>query len=118
MAGGIALANGTPTPLYHALKALNREFAAIAKELQPLRSIGVFHVGMSPPGTVPLPAKLPIRFDPPIASLPYSPPERVRGYLLGCFGAGDKITHAVVVNLDYKASSNVALAGTGNHRGI
>ena len=114
MAGGIALANGTPTPLYHALKALNREFAAIAKELQPLRSIGVFHVGMSPPGTVPLPAKMPIRFDPPIASLPYSPPERVRGYLLGCFGAGDKTTHAVVVNLDYKASSTVALAGTGN----
>ena len=38
--GGIALADGTPTPLYHALKSLNREFVAIAKELQPLRSTG------------------------------------------------------------------------------
>jgi hypothetical protein len=110
--GGIALANGTPTPLYHALKSLNREFAAIAKELQPLRSIGAYHAGMSPPGTNPLPAKWPLRFDPPIAPLPYSPPERVRGYLVGCFGADDKTTHAVVVNLDYKAAAKVAVVGT------
>lgn len=112
MTGGIALANGTPTPLYHALKPLNREFVAIAKELQPLRSIGVYHAGMSPPGSIPLPAKLPLRFDPPIASLPYSPPERVRGYLLGSFGTSDKMTHAVVVNLDYKTAAQVALVAT------
>ena len=112
MAGGIALANGTPTPLYHALKPLNREFAAIAKELQPLRSIGAYHAGMSPPGSNPLPAKFPLRLDPPIASMPYSPPERVRGYLLGCFGAGDEVTHAVVVNLDYKAAAKVTLVET------
>ena len=118
MTGGIALANGTPTPLYHALKPLNREFAAIAKELQPLHSIGVYHAGMSPPGSNPLPAKLPLRFDPPIASLPYTPPERVRGYLLGCFGTGDKVTHAVVVNLDYKAAAKVALVGTSDVEGF
>ncbi len=112
MTGGIALASGTPTPLYHALKSLNREFAAIAKELQPLRSIGAYHAGMSPPGSAPLPAELPIRFDSPVAPLPYLPPERVRGYLLGCFGAGDKTTHAVVVNLDYKAAAKVTLVGT------
>ena len=114
MTGGIALANGTPTPLYHALKSLNREFAAIAKELQPLRSIGAYHTGMSPPGSNPLPAISPIRFDPPVTSLPYSPPERVRGYLLGCFGAGDKVSHAVVVNLDYKAAGTVTLVGTSD----
>ena len=43
--GGIALADGTPTPLYHALKPLNREFIAIATELQPLKSLGVYHAG-------------------------------------------------------------------------
>jgi len=36
--GAIAKADGSPTPLYHALKSLNREFVAIATQLQPLRS--------------------------------------------------------------------------------
>jgi hypothetical protein len=111
MTGGIALANGAPTPLYHALKSANREFVAIAKELLPLPSLGVYHAGMSPPGSSPLPEKLPFRFDPPIAAMRYQPPERVRGYLLGCFGAGDKASHAVVVNLDYKAAAKVTLVG-------
>ena len=41
--GGIALPDGTPTPIYHTLKSLNREFVAIAQELfqkEPLRSLG------------------------------------------------------------------------------
>ena len=33
--GAIALPDGTPTPIYHALKSLNREFVKIAAELQP-----------------------------------------------------------------------------------
>ena len=112
--GGIALPDGTPTPLYHALKSLNREFVAIAKELQPLRSLAVYHAGMSPPGTEGLPPKAPFRFDPPIAPLAYSPPERVRGFLLGYFGTDDKPSHVVAVNLDYKAEAMVVLAGPGN----
>ena len=40
--GGIALADGTPTPIYHALKTLNREFVATAEVLQPLRSLAVY----------------------------------------------------------------------------
>ena len=59
--GGMALADGTPTPIYHALKTLNREFVAIAQELQPLKSLGVYHAGMRPPGTVPLPVDAPFR---------------------------------------------------------
>jgi hypothetical protein len=112
--GGIASANGAPTPLYHSLKSINREFATIANELQPLKSLGVYHAGMSPPGSVPLPDKLPVRFDPPIAPLPYHPPEHVRGFVLGCFGTGEKPSHVVVVNLDYKTPAAVALVGTGN----
>jgi hypothetical protein len=111
--GGIALPDGTPTPLYHALKSLNREFVAIAKELQPLRSLAVYHAGMSPPGSERLPQKAAFRFDPPIAPLAYSPPERVRGFLLGCFGMDDTPSHVVVVNLDYKAEAKVVLAGPG-----
>jgi hypothetical protein len=112
--GGIALADGTPTPLYQTLKSLNREFVAIAKELQPLRSLAVYHAGMSPPGTEPSPAAAPFRFDPPVAPLAYKPPERVCGFLLGYFGANDEPSHVVVVNLDYKAEAAVGLTGPGN----
>ena len=114
VSGGIVRANLTPTPLYHALKSLNREFVAVAKELQPLRSLAVYHAGMLPPGAEVLPAKAPFRFDPPLAPLAYAPPERVRGLLLGYFGTADKPSHVVVVNLDYKAEATVVLAGPGS----
>ena len=112
--GGIALPDGTPTPIYHALKTLNREFVAIAGELQPLRSLAVYHAGMTPPGSEPLPADAPFRLDPPVAPMAYQPPERVRGFLLGYFGKADKPSHVVVVNLDYKAENKVTLVGPGN----
>ncbi len=111
--GGIALPDGTPTPLYQALKSINREFVAAAKELQPLRSLSVYHVGMAPPGTVALPANAPFRFDPPVAPRAYAPLERVRGFLLGYFGTGEKPSHIVAVNLDYKAEATVVLIGPG-----
>jgi hypothetical protein len=112
--GGIALADGTPTPLYHALKSLNREFVAIAKELQPLRSLRVYHAGMSPRGSEPLPPSAPFRCEPAIAESKYHPSERVRGFLLGYFGKGDKPSHAVVVNLDYKEEATAGLLGPGD----
>jgi hypothetical protein len=112
--GGIALADGTPTPLYNSLKSLNREFLAIAKELQPLRSLAVYHAGSTPPGSEQLPSKAPFRFDPPVDHLDYSPPERVRGVLIGYFGAGDTPSHAVAVNLDYKNEATVGLTGPGS----
>ena len=52
--GGIALPNGKTTQLYEPLKTYNREFVAIAKELQPLTSLAVYHTGMLPMGTVAL----------------------------------------------------------------
>lgn len=109
--GGIALADGTPTPLYHALTSLNREFAAIGKELQPLKSLGVYHAGMSPPGSEALPATAPFHFDPPVAPISYNPPERVRGFLLGYFGPDSTPSHVVAVNLDYRAEATVSLSG-------
>jgi len=112
--GGLALPDGTPTPIYHALKSLNREFVAIAGELQPLESLAVYHAGMTPPGAVPLPADAPFRLDPPVPDLAYQPPERVRGVLLGYFGEASRPSRVVVVNLDYQAEAVVALIGPGN----
>ena len=109
--GGMALADGTPTPLYHALKTLNREFVAIAKELQPLKSHGVFHGGMQPPGVAPLPKESAFTFDPPIPAMDYRPGERVEGVVLSLFGAGDAATHTLVVNPDYKLERTVGLTG-------
>ncbi|HWE94209.1 MAG TPA: hypothetical protein VG269_09615 [Tepidisphaeraceae bacterium] len=107
--GGIAAANGTPTPLYATLKTLNPEFVAIAKELQPLRSLAVYHTTMNEPGCIPLPPNSP--FHP----APAGPEANTRGLLLGYFAregaAADKPTHVVVVNLDYKTETRTTLVG-------
>lgn len=113
--GMVAQADGTPTPLYHALKSLNREFTAIASELEHHPSLGVYHAGMMPPGANPLPETAAFQFDPAPAAIPYRPPERVRGALLGLFGPADSqtqptaATHALVVNLDYGAETTLGL---------
>jgi len=40
-------------------------------------------------------------------------PTMPRGFLLGFFGAAEKPTHAVVVNLDYTADVSTTLTGPG-----
>jgi hypothetical protein len=118
--GMIANADGTPTTLYHALKTLNREFVAIAAELQPYYSLGVYHAGMLPPGAEPLPKAATFRFDPSVPDEEYKPPKPVKGVLAGFFGRVEKDkkpsqpTHVVVVNLDYKADTVVGLVGPSN----
>lgn len=104
--GGMALPDGTPTPLYHAAKVLNRHFVAIASELQPLASLGVYHVGSLPPGAVPLNAEARFRIRPakPTAA----------GFVLGYFGlANGPASHVVVVNLDYRSAVTSELEGPG-----
>ncbi len=105
--GSLVSLDGTPGPLYIALKSYNREFAAMAKELQPLRSLGVYHTSMREMGCEPLPADAAflIRTVPSSAS--------ARGFLLGFFGATEKPTHVVVVNLDYSAGVSTSLVGRG-----
>ena len=112
--GAIALADGTPTPIYHSLKSLNRQFVAIARELQPLESLAVYHAGMTPPGAEPLPADLSLRLDPAMPLLDYKPPERVRGASLGYFGKTGRPSHVVLVNLDYKTETTLTLVGPSN----
>ena len=105
--GSLVSLDGIPGPLYHAVKSYNREFIAIARELQPLRSLGVYHTSMREPGCEPLPADAHFRLD--CSQSPASP----RGFLLGFFGAAEKPTHVVAVNLDYTAEVSTSLVGPG-----
>jgi hypothetical protein len=114
--GAIANADGTPTSLYPALKILNREFVAIASQLQPLQSQGVYHSGMMPPGAEALPKNAVFTLDPPLPAMKYQPPTPVKGILIGDFAPAGKNdsappTHAVVVNLDYKSPASIGLRG-------
>ncbi|MEW6360093.1 MAG: hypothetical protein AB1696_27405 [Planctomycetota bacterium] len=116
--GAMANADGTTTPLYDAAKSLNREFEAIAAELQPLRSLGAYHVGMTPPGVEPLPADAAFRLDPPVAPVEFKSLAPVEGFALGFFGKAEgggasRATHVVVVNLDYKRGAATAVVGPG-----
>ena len=115
--GGIANADGTPTPLYGALKTLNREFVAIARQLQPLRSLGVYHVGMMPPGTIPVSKDARFNTEYSVLKREYKAPAPVKGLMFGCFGPVTRPgkpsteTHALVVNLDYASEAVVPIRG-------
>ena len=114
--GGMARADGTTTPQYEAARVLNREFVAIAAQLQPLRSLGAYHVGKVYRGAEPVPSSSLFRLD---ASAMDLDPLPADGMLLGCFGkpgAAGKIgrpTHVLVVNLDYRNPVRAAVIGPG-----
>ena len=91
----------TPTPLYWPVSRINRDFLAIAKELQPLKSIGVYHCGTIPKGGLPLPERGVFTLE--------NPSQNV---LLGYFGKNvSHPTHVLVVNLDYKNAVDTVLVG-------
>ena len=114
--GGMARADGTTTPQYEAARVLNREFVAIAAQLQPLRSLGAYHVGKAYRGAEPLPASSLFRLD---TGAPGLDPLPADGMLLGCFGKPGSTgkpagpTHVLVVNLDYRNAVRTALTGPG-----
>jgi hypothetical protein len=111
--GGIALADGTPTPIYDALRSFNSEFVAVAAQTQPLHLLAVYHSGHQPPGTHPVPTNGLFQLDPPFPTISYNAPEPVNGVLLSCFAdASEKsASHVLVVNLDYAASKTVGIRG-------
>jgi hypothetical protein len=115
--GAVAHADGTVTPLYYTLKTLNREFVSLAQQLQPLCSLGVYHAGMLPQGTEPVPANGRFQLDPPVPAMSYTNLQPVKGVLLGYFGPAGKgkraptPTHVMVVNLDYQAEAVVGIRG-------
>ena len=85
--------------------------------MQPLRSLGVYHAGMFPPGTEPVPADGRFQLDPPVPAMSFTNLQPVKGVLLGYFGPAGKgkkpptPTHVMVVNLDYQAEAVVGIRG-------
>jgi len=124
--GGIVDSQGKPTAIYDTLKAVNREFVAIARQSRKWKPIGPFlkgyRPGKLPPGTTALPSHS--SFD--IQSIPndqtfhygvnYGQP--LRGVLFGFFGKNSSTlkdaTAAVVVNLDYSVGKTYTIKGPGN----
>lgn len=110
--GGMANPDGTPTPLYHAAQVLNRRFEAVAEQLQPLQSLAAYHAGKVPLGAAALPDDSPIQVK--AAGANPGTAGEGEGWLLGLFGpAADRPTHAVVVNLDYRAARTAEVQGAG-----
>jgi Beta-galactosidase len=100
--------DGTTTVQYAAAKELNPQFIAIAKELQPLNSLGAYHIGGNYKWTKILPRNAPFRLD------SYDKSPLSSGMLLGYFGQY-KTTHVLITNLNYtkevktKVTSSVRL---------
>lgn len=111
--GAMATADGQPTPLYGAARELNRDFARIATQYAPLRSLGAYHLGMIPQGGRPLPENSAFRLEPAVPAAEYQPPAPIQGFLVGLFGEAAEATHALVVNLDYSHSATTTVAGPG-----
>ena len=86
----IANPDGSPSAIYQPLKRLNRDFLALATELQPLHSLGVYHAGMLPPGAEPLP-KSPLSASIPRSRRPISrPTPRSKGCCLAASVRGER----------------------------
>ena len=101
------------TPLGEALRQINPEFIAIGTELQPLTSLGAYHLGTVPLGAVGLPADARFTVDPPVPPAKFDPPAPVTGMLLGYFGTDGDPTHVLVVNLDYTQVATTTVVGPG-----
>ncbi len=116
-----------PKPQYWAVSRTNRDFVAIATQLQPLKSLAAYHVGPHekagspaddrwkkvgsyqtgplPLGGVTSPENSPFQVESPSGS---------PNILLGCFGkSGRPASHVLVVNLDYKNPVTTTLKGPG-----
>ncbi|MCC6446051.1 MAG: hypothetical protein IT210_21680, partial [Armatimonadetes bacterium] len=108
--GGLNIAT---EEFYRAMQAASREFVTVARQLQPLRSLGAYHAGMVPLGAEPLPAKAAFSLTPPLQAEEFKPPRPVSGILLGYFGKQNRPTHVLAVNLDYKNGAAARLTGPG-----
>ena len=122
--GGMALVDGTTTTLYDTAKTLNREFVAIAKEVQSMRHIGAYHLGDLPWGSGATDGSSPLRLPGTspftisgISDTDYKQNAPVRGAVLGLWGPNDLLadaTRALVVNLDYSSALDTRVTGPGD----
>ncbi len=109
--------DGTQTSVYIALQSINPQFTAIAKQVQSLQSIGAYHSGDQPPGTVMLPGNSPFSFVPSVGNTTYVDGTPVKGMLMGLFGPDAQLAnaqYALAVNLNYSSSRTITVSGPGN----
>ena len=83
------------------------EFVAVGEQVQPLISLGAYHLGTVPEGGMGLPADASFTVDPPVA------PDKAKGILLGYFGSAAGATHLLVVNLNYLIGITTTVVGPG-----
>jgi hypothetical protein len=122
--GGMAGADGVATTLYDSAKTTNRQFVAIAEQIQSLKHIGAYHVGDLPPGYGTTDGSSPLRLpgNSPftVSGIPttnYRNNQPVRGAVLGLFSPDDLLadaTRTLVVNLNYSTSLNTRVTGPGD----
>lgn len=109
--------DGSQTSVYTALQSINPQFVAVAEQVQPLKSIGAYHLGDQPPGTMRLPGNPFIRLSPTVPDTTYVNGAPVKGILLGLFGSDTQPAgeiYALVVNLDYTNSKITTVMGPEN----
>jgi hypothetical protein len=120
----MALVDGTTTPLYDAATTINRDFVAMAREVQPLQHLGAYHLGDLPSGfgtnDGSSPMRLPSNSPFTILDMPnttYVDFQPVKGILMGLYGPSNQLSAAVssmVVNLDYTHSVTKTVTGPGH----
>jgi hypothetical protein len=105
----------SPTPTYWAIAPINREFQANAMQLQQQTSIGAYHLGDQPPGTMRgLPVDSPFSITPTVTNTNYATNQPVKGMLIGLFGPNAQVAdaeYAYVVNLDHYNSVTTTISG-------
>lgn len=120
---------GKTTSLYDAMKSINREFVAIATELQPLSSLAVWHNGTIPFGVTAYPDNASFTISPKIENVDqglkdakvhyaednnfFTPSDPVLGWILGVFGKNGQATHLLLVNVDYNQAHGTTFTAPG-----
>ena len=111
--GGMMRPDGSTTTQYAAAKELNPQFVAVASELQPFRSLGVYRDSKRAPlpeGAVALPKNAPFYIDRSKEGVTGQSKITAEGMLLGYFGK-TRPTHVLVVNLNYKSAVTRTVVG-------
>lgn len=109
--GSIAELDGTTGDKYEALKTLNREFVAIAKEIRHVRFAGAYFQGRHAPGTTPYCPQAVLGISPDVPTTERKPGEDMANTILVTrFDAGGHPSHFMVVNLDYRQERTVSVS--------
>ena len=109
--GSIADLDGTTGDKYEALKTLNREFVAIAKEIRRARFVGAYFQGRHAPGTTPYCPQAVLRISPDVPTTERKPGDDMANTILVTrFDKDGHPSHFMVVNLDYRQERTVSVS--------